>query len=118
MRTFLIRTLLLQAAVCFTSPIFGQSLGNAGTIEVTVNDPSGAQVRTAQVGIANAITGYSQIATIDSEGHYRLTNIPPNNYTLSITGQGFARVQREVSVRTTAQLRSPFLFNSREPRRR
>jgi hypothetical protein len=104
MRRFLIPILLLSTLPWMASPAFGQSLGNAGTIEVTVNDPSGAQIRSAQVSIANSITGYRQTATIDSEGHFRLTNIPPNNYTLSVTAQGFATSQREVAVRSTVPL--------------
>ena len=37
---------------------FGQSLGNAGTIQGTVADPSGASVADAVVTLANSVCGY------------------------------------------------------------
>ena len=39
-------------------PLSGQSLGNAGTIEGIVVDPSGAAVANAPVTIHNAVTDY------------------------------------------------------------
>ena len=40
----------------------GQSLGNAGTIEGTVVDPSGANIPGALVTALNPVTGYRQSA--------------------------------------------------------
>jgi hypothetical protein len=39
---------------------FGQSLGNAGTVEGMVVDPSGSAVPKATITFRNAVSGYSQ----------------------------------------------------------
>ncbi len=71
---------------------------------MTVSDPTGAVIKAAQVTIANAITGYRQTAPIDPDGHFRLSNIPPNNYTLTVMAEGFAVHHQEVSVHTTVPI--------------
>ena len=66
-----------------------QSLGNAGTIEGSVTDQTGASIPGAMVVLRNAVSGYSQSATSATDGSFRLTNIPPNPYHLQITAAGF-----------------------------
>ena len=47
------------------APCGAQSLGNAGTIDGTVTDPSGAAVSGAQVTAHNAVTGYVGSSRVD-----------------------------------------------------
>ncbi|HWF08872.1 MAG TPA: TonB-dependent receptor [Bryobacteraceae bacterium] len=75
-----------------------QSLGNAGTVQGTVNDPSGAAVPNAQITIHNPISGYSQTAQSASDGSFRLSNLPPNPYHLEIKASGFAEYARNVDI--------------------
>jgi len=77
-----------------------QSLGNAGTIEGTVTDPSGAAVTKAEVTIHNAITSYSQSAITGADGSFRFTNIPQNSYHLQIAAPGFETFARDLSLRS------------------
>jgi hypothetical protein len=79
---------------------FAQSLGNAGTIEGTVLDPSGAAVAKATVTIHNAVTGYKQAAVTASDGTFRFSNIPPNPYHLEVTASGFSVFARDVAIRS------------------
>jgi Carboxypeptidase regulatory-like domain/TonB-dependent Receptor Plug Domain len=79
--------------------VFGQSLGNAGTIEGSVVDPSGAAVPKAAVTIHNAVTGYSQSATTTSDGTFRFSNIPPNPYHLQVIAPGFDPFSQDVAIR-------------------
>jgi hypothetical protein len=72
------------------SSAWSQSLGNAGTIEGTVVDPSGAAIPRAAIRIRNAVSGYSQTALTDSNGYFRLNNIPANPYHVEVTASGFA----------------------------
>jgi hypothetical protein len=79
---------------------FGQSLGNAGTIEGTVLDQSGAAVARAEVSVHNVVTGYNQTVLSASEGTFRLFNLPPNPYHLEIRASGFAPFSQEVEIRS------------------
>jgi len=81
-----------------------QSLGNAGTIEGTVTDQSGASVPDAKVTIKNAVSGYSRSATSAMDGTFRLTNIPPNPYHVEVTAAGFNTSQQDVAVRNAVPL--------------
>jgi hypothetical protein len=80
--------------------VCGQSLGNAGTIQGTVVDPSGAAVPKATVTIHNAITGYNQTALTASDGSFRLVNIPPNPYHLEVKAAGFEPFTQDTDVRS------------------
>lgn len=80
-------------------PVFGQSLGNAGTIQGNVSDPSGAVVAGATVTIRNPVSGYTQSATTTADGSFRFNNIPPNPYHLEVTASGFAAFAQDVNVR-------------------
>jgi hypothetical protein len=82
------------------TPSSGQSLGNAGTIEGSVVDPSGAAIAKASVTIRNAVTGYRQSTTTAADGAFRLTNIPPNPYHLEVSAPGFSTFGQDVSIRS------------------
>jgi hypothetical protein len=91
-------------SLCFTNQVFGQSLGNAGTIEGTVVDPSGALVGKAEVTLSNPVSGYRQMATTAADGSFRLGNIPPNTYHLEVTAPGFSTFTQDVSIRNSVPI--------------
>jgi hypothetical protein len=78
-----------------------QSLGNSGTIEGTVVDPSGAVISKAEVSIHNTITGYSQSVLSDSDGFFRLVNIPRNPYHLQVKAAGFGAFSEDVDIKSS-----------------
>jgi hypothetical protein len=92
------------AALLAAGPSLAQSLGNAGTIEGTVTDPTGAVLPKATVSITNRITNYRQTATTDENGAFRLTNIPPNPYHMQISAPNFATSTQDVDVRSTVPI--------------
>ncbi len=83
------------------APCGAQSLGNAGTIDGTVTDPSGAAVSGAQVTAHNAVTGYRQSAVTGADGAFKLTNLPPNPYRLEVKAAGFAIFSQDVPIRSS-----------------
>ncbi|HUX09953.1 MAG TPA: TonB-dependent receptor [Terriglobia bacterium] len=64
-----------------------------GTIAGTVSDQTGAVVPGAAITITNDNTGLTRNASSGSAGDYRITDLPPGTYTLSVTAQGFKPVK-------------------------
>ena len=91
------------AVLCLHYParISGQCLGNAGTIEGTVVDQSGAAIQRAVITLRNAVTGYSQSVVAASDGVFRLVNIPPNQYHLEATAANFKSFSQDVTIRNS-----------------
>ena len=76
-------------------------LGNSGSIEGAVKDPSGAAVVNATVEIKDPVSGYLRTTNSNSEGAFRFTNVPFNPYHLSVTADGFAPFAQDVQVRSS-----------------
>jgi Carboxypeptidase regulatory-like domain len=105
MKSVLAFAVLGLSILAFSPSARPQSLGNAGTIEGTAVDPSGAAVPKATVTIHNPLTGYNQSALTDSNGSFRLVNIPPNPYHLEIKASGFNAFTQDVDVRGSVPAR-------------
>ena len=82
-------------ALCLSA----QSMGNAGSVEGTVTDPSGAVVPDAMVTITNAVSGFKQTVTTGMDGSFRLVNVPQSPYHLEVMAAGFGTLVQDVSVR-------------------
>ena len=91
----------LLAVISFTTSAAAQSLGNAGTIEGTVIDQSGAVVAKAEVTLHNVVSGYRQSTLSGADGAFRLTNIPPNPYHLEVKAKDFAVFAQEVDIKNS-----------------
>src|ERR1700676_1041550 len=101
MNRLLALAILILSSAGGSKLAFGQSLGNAGTIQGAVPYPSGAAVPQATVTLVNRISGYQQAATTDSKGTFRLNNIPTNPYHLEVTASGFANSEQDVDIRSS-----------------
>ena len=75
-------------------------IGNSGSIEGVVKDPSGAVVLNATVSISNPISGYSRATTTGSDGTFRFTNVPFNPYHMTVTAAKFAPYSQDVEIRS------------------
>ncbi len=71
-------------------------------IQGTVTDPSGAVVPAAALTLKNNETGRTQTATSSDEGFYRISELPPGNYTLTVEKAGFKKTTFE-SVAVNAE---------------
>ena len=98
---------VLTLAVTNHGKLLAQSLGNAGTIDGIVTDPSGANVPGAKVLLENPVSGYTQEVASGSDGAYRLVNIPPNSYHLQVSASGFATFSQDLTIRNSLPLRIP-----------
>jgi outer membrane receptor protein involved in Fe transport len=85
--------LLVVAALLVTSSVlFAQE--TTGGLSGTIKDTTGAVVGNAHVEVtaANLVGGKS--LNTDSAGYYRFVNLPPGEYTISVSGKGFKTVKR------------------------
>ncbi len=78
-----------------------QSVGNFGSIDGTVLDPTGAVVPEATVEIQNPVSGFSRSVTTDSAGRFQFTNIPFNPYHLTAMAPHFAVYVQDVEARSS-----------------
>jgi hypothetical protein len=92
---------LAIALFVWRTDLGAQSLGNAGTIQGTVVDPSGAAVPKAEISVHNVVTGYNQSTMSDSQGSFRLVNLPPNPYHLDVKASGFSPFSQDVDIKNS-----------------
>ncbi len=83
----------------------GAQVGNSGSIEGTVKDPSGAVIPGATVEITNPVSGFTRTAVTDANGAFHFTNVPFNPYHLSVTATNFVSFAADVEVRSAVAAR-------------
>ena len=88
-----IAPILTLVLVLLLSPVFPNALmaqsTTQGGIAGTVYDPTGAVVPNATVLIHNNGTNDEKSVSTDASGFYRVTNLQPATYTVTITATGF-----------------------------
>src|SRR5882672_932499 len=97
--------ILLAYLLCaISSSGLAQSLGSAGTVNGVVSDPNGAVIAGATVVIQNSVTGYRRAATTDAAGAFRFSDVPQNNYQLTVSASGFSPASQSLAVRTSVPI--------------
>ncbi len=89
------------ACICL-SPLRGQT--SYGSVNGSVTDPSGGSVASAKATLINVGTAVATVRETNASGNYVFRNVPPGNYTLSVTAKGFAKAEEPafaVSVNDT-----------------
>ena len=86
LRTFVCCCLSLVAS---TVGVFAQGVGASGDIRGTIRDSSGAVVQNAAVAVVDTERGVRRTATTDSAGQYRVTDLSPASYDVSVAMPGF-----------------------------
>lgn len=74
-----------------------------GTIQGTVTDVNGAVVPGASVEIKNLATNASKTLTTDDGGRFVALTLPPGNYSVTVSKQGFATTVAEKLELTVGQ---------------
>ena len=88
---------------------FAQTQSTTGTIQGTVVDANGAVVPGANVEIKNLDTNFSRTLTTDEEGRFTALALPPGNYSVTVSKQGFATTLLPTASLTVGQALSiPF----------
>ncbi len=87
--------MLCMLAGLMAGPIFGQAV--TGTITGVVMDPNGAMIPGAVVTAKNVATGAEAQTTTSGEGFYRVANLSPGEYTVSVEAQGFKKTTTQAN---------------------
>jgi hypothetical protein len=95
--TVFLGVVMLFVACSAAPPAHGQS---SGTLEGTVNDPSGAVIAGATVAIQNPISKYVRSTISDSNGRFHFANVPFNPYHVSVIADGFSEFTADVEIRS------------------
>ena len=76
----------------------------------SVSDPSGAIIAGAKITLTDAATGLQRNATSNSAGLYQFLEVPPGDYRLAASANGFAPVASKVTliVKTPATVNIKF----------
>jgi len=77
-------------------PAFAQKI--TGDISGTVTDQTGAAVPNAAVNVQNLGTGEKATGTTNETGFYRIVNLPPGQYRMTIEVTGFKTMERPATV--------------------
>jgi hypothetical protein len=99
-RGWRLAAIALVSAFLISTLALAQSAGNSGSISGTVLDPTGAVVPNATVEIRNPVTGFDRSTTADAAGKFAFTNIPFNNYHLTVKATGFVSAVQDVEPRS------------------
>jgi hypothetical protein len=89
-------SVLLFGVFIFSIPSFAQKI--TGDISGTIVDASGAAVAGAIVRAENAGTGEKQTVTTNDTGFFRIVDLNPGQYRLTVEASGFKTMQRQASV--------------------
>ena len=88
--------ILLLTSLIASIPLFAQKI--TGDISGTVTDPSGAAVSGAAVNAVNTGTNEKGSATTNEAGFYRMVNLSPGQYRVTVDVQGFKSMERQATV--------------------
>src|SRR5580692_8650475 len=80
------------ASTLFTACFFGQTVSSS--LQGTVVDPTGAVVANAAVKVTNSDTGNSRMASTESSGLFRILDLEPGTYSLTVASSGFKGYQQ------------------------
>ena len=95
----------LMAALLLAVPSAGIAQSFTGTIVGTIKDSSGASVPHANITITSQQTGRQESVTADLEGRYTSLPLPPGEYRVEASLQGFRSAARSnvvVQVNSTS----------------
>src|SRR4051812_11621482 len=75
----------------FSLAVIGQT---TGSVTGTTVDPSNAPIVGAEVKLTSPASGINLATMSDAEGNFQFLLLPPGNYTLSASAQGFKNFRR------------------------
>jgi Carboxypeptidase regulatory-like domain/TonB dependent receptor len=78
--------------------VFSQAQNPRGSLRGTVLDASGARVASARIVVHSATSSIEREVTSEDRGEFRVDDLLPGAYRITVNAPGFAQAQAEVSV--------------------
>ncbi len=102
LRTHLFRAALIGGILLSLGPtVFAQRIGS---VQGVVKDPGGALVPNAQITVTQPVTSYRQTTQTDSQGSFKLVNLPFNTYKIRAEASGFQPAEESIDLESTIPL--------------
>jgi len=98
MNNMKIKSLWIVLSLVFAFAFTAMGQETTGGIQGTVKDPQGAVVPGASVTITGVTAGYNRTITADDQGFFRVQELPPGEYRVSITATGFQMTPQTTRV--------------------
>ncbi len=86
---FAVLVAILALGLSFSPLLRAQSLSSSAALSGTVSDPAGARVAKATVKLTDSEKGINRTTTAGAEGEFSFALLPPGNYTIEASAQGF-----------------------------
>ncbi len=116
-RLFVHASTYMVSAMCvlllLTGELFAQT--DTGTILGTIKDQSGAVIAGAKVSVTNEATNAVETTATSQQGVYTVPLLPPGQYGLNVTKEGFEEYSRSgitLQVNQTAQVNAELALGS------
>ena len=90
------RPALFALTLLLTATLYAQNV--RGSLRGTVQDVTGARVSSAKIVAQLSASSVQREATSEDRGEFRLDDLQPGNYRITITAAGFATAQADVLV--------------------
>lgn len=98
--------MLKRILYCFYILIFAAnavySQNAVGTISGTITDENSAVVAGAKVTISSRSNNTEKETTTDANGSFRIENLPPGNYKITVSAKNFSDSMREIQLSGSA----------------
>jgi hypothetical protein len=90
---------LILFAILLTATLYAQN--PRGSLRGTVQDATGARIASAKIVAQLSGSSLQREATSEDRGEFRLDDLLPGNYRVTISAAGFAPAQAEISIAVT-----------------
>jgi Carboxypeptidase regulatory-like domain/TonB-dependent Receptor Plug Domain len=100
-----LRTIASIVSLYLLATVFAFGQSTTGSIEGTIKDANNAVVPGASVTVSGTTAGFSQVATTNSDGYFRVDRVPPGAYRVTVAPiNGFVQrtVETFVNIEKTA----------------
>jgi Carboxypeptidase regulatory-like domain/TonB dependent receptor len=88
--------LIVVSTFVLATALFGQN--PRGSLRGTVQDPTGARIASAKIVVQSAGSSLQREAATEDRGEFRLDDLVPGAYRITVTATGFAPAQADVSI--------------------